>query len=217
MSDANWDVLEQAGIRSVTRLSDYGPYNLFPTDQQGLIRDPHCRWLPGREGRIIACPDFYLTPTRAELAIAQIERTVTAGGMIDIWAHTEEVTSVAQQAAWENVVSYVVGRGDIWIAPLSEIAGWQIARMTLDITELPEPTASPERGERVARRYQLQNLSSYPLIGLMIDVPSGTADVAINHEIVPREQWQVSGWLRIDLAAGQSIEVTLWPTRSSSR
>jgi hypothetical protein len=217
MSDANWDVIERAGIRSVTRLSDYGPYNLFPTDQQGLIRDPHCRWLPGREGRIIACPDFYLTPARAELAIAQIERTVTAGGMIDIWAHTEEVTSAAQQAAWENVVSYVVGRGDIWVAPLSEIANWQIARMTLDITTLSEPTTSLERGERVAQRYRIQNPSPYPLIGLMIDVPSGMADVAMNHEIVPREQWQGSGWLRIDLAAGQSIEVTLWPTRSSSR
>ncbi|ABY34954.1 MAG TPA: polysaccharide deacetylase [Chloroflexus aurantiacus] len=217
MSDANWDVLEQGGIRAVTRLSDYGPYNLFPLDERGLVRDPHCRWLPGREGRIIACPDFYLTPARAKLAVAQIEQTVAAGGMIDIWSHTEEVTSAAQQAAWEDVVSYTVGRGDVWVAPFSEIAGWQIARMTLNITTLTEPTASTDRGRSTAHRYQVQNTSPYHLVGMMIDLPPDTTDVAINNDIVPREQWQHSGWLRIDLAAGQTVEVTLWPTRSSSR
>ncbi|WP_298817002.1 polysaccharide deacetylase family protein [Chloroflexus sp.] len=218
MSDANWDVIEQAGIHSVTRLSDYGPYNLFPVDERGLIRDPHCRWLPGREGRIIACPDFYLTPARQKLAIAQIEHTVAVGGMIDIWAHTEEVTSVDQQTAWEDVVSYTVRRGDIWVAPLSEIAGWQIALKMLAITTLTEPVATPERrGGNVAQRYQLHNQSPYSLTGLMIDLPASTADVAINGALLPREQWQTSGWLRIDLAAGQITEVTLWPTRSSSR
>lgn len=218
MSDANWDVIEQAGIRSVTRLSDYGPYNLFPTDERSLIRDPQCRWLPGREGRIIACPDFYLTPARAELAIAQIERAVVVGGMIDIWAHTEEVTNAAQQAAWEDVVSYTVRRGDIWVAPLSEIASWQIALKMLDITQLAEPVGASERGGgSAAQRYRLHNLSPYPLIGLMIDLPAGTADVAVNNDIMPREQWQAGNRLRLDLAAGQTVEVTLWPTRSSSR
>ncbi|WP_298403371.1 polysaccharide deacetylase family protein [uncultured Chloroflexus sp.] len=218
MSDANWDVIEQAGIRSVTRLSDYGPYSLFPTDERGLIRDPHCRWLPGREGRIIACPDFYLTPARAELAMAQIDRAVAAGGMIDIWAHTEEVTSVAQQAAWEDVVSYTVRRGDVWVAPLSEIASWQIALKTIDITQLAEPVGAFERGSgSAAQRYRLHNRSAYPLVGLMIDLPSNTADVAVNNNIVPREQWQAGNRLRLDLATGQTVEVTLWPTRSSSR
>ncbi|MEF3274051.1 MAG: polysaccharide deacetylase family protein [Chloroflexus sp.] len=217
MSDANWDVIEQAGIRSVTRLSDYGPYNLFPTDERGLIRDPHCRWLPGREGRIIACPDFYLTPARRDLAIAQIERTVAVGGMIDIWSHTEEVTSAAQQATWEDVVSYAVRRGDIWVAPLSEIASWQIAWKLLTITTITEPAVTPERGSGAAQRYRLHNQSPYPLTGLLIDLPSNTADVALNNVLVPRPQWQTTGWLRIDLAAGQVAEVTLWPTRSSSR
>ncbi len=218
MSDANWDVIEQLGIRSVTRLSDYGPYNLFPTDEQGLIRNPQCRWLPGREGRILACPDFYLTPNRADLAIAQIERAVAVGGMIDIWAHTEEVTSVAQQTAWEDVVSYTVGRGDVWVAPLSEIAHWQMARMSLVIT--PVATSSDTFGlgnGDPAQRYLLSNPSPYELVGLMIDLPSDTAAVAIDHNIIPRTQWQARGWLRIDLAAGQTVEVTVWPTRSNSR
>ncbi|PMP86041.1 MAG: polysaccharide deacetylase, partial [Chloroflexus aggregans] len=219
MSDANWDVIEQLGIRSVTRLSDYGPYNLFPTDEQGLVRNPQCRWLPGREGRILACPDFYLTPDRAEMAIVQIERAVAVGGMIDIWAHTEEVTSVAQQTAWEDVVSYTVRRGDVWVAPLSEIAHWQIARMSLSIT--PVTTTSADsfgygNGEP-AQRYHLSNLSPYDLVGLMINLPSDTAAVAIDHNIISRTQWEARGWLRIDLAAGQTIEVTMWPTRSNSR
>ncbi len=218
MSDASWDVIEQAGIRSVTRLSDYGPYNLFPTDGRGLIRDPDCRWLPGREGRLIACPDFYLTPARAELAIAQIDQTVAYGGMIDIWAHTEEVTSAAQQAAWEDVVSYTVRRGDIWVAPLREIAEWQIARRALQITTLTDSALPAGRTSgSAAQRYQIWNQSSYPLAGLMVAVPATTVDVAINNDIVPREHWRASGWIRLDLAAGQAIEVTLWPTRSSSR
>ncbi|RMD75318.1 MAG: polysaccharide deacetylase, partial [Chloroflexi bacterium] len=155
---------------------------------------------------------------RADLAIAQIERAVAVGGMIDIWAHTEEVTSVAQQTAWEDVVSYTVGRGDVWVAPLSEIAHWQMARMSLVIT--PVATSSDTFGlgnGDPAQRYLLSNPSPYELVGLMIDLPSDTAAVAIDHNIIPRTQWQARGWLRIDLAAGQTIEVTMWPTRSNSR
>jgi peptidoglycan/xylan/chitin deacetylase (PgdA/CDA1 family) len=121
MSYASWDVLEAGGIRSLTRLSDQSQYNLFPLNEKGLIANPRCIPLPGHE-RLLACPDFYLTPDRTDLAIAQIDHAREVGGMIDIWGHTEEVVSKEQQAAWERVVRYAASHPDLWVAPLSEIA-----------------------------------------------------------------------------------------------
>ena len=46
-------------------------------------------------------------------------------GMIDYWAHTEEVTSPEQIAAWQSVVDACATAGDIWVAPLAEIANRQ--------------------------------------------------------------------------------------------
>lgn len=136
MSDANWDMLEQAGITAVTRLSDYGPYNLFPTDDRGVVRDPQCRWLPGRADRILACPDFYLTVERIPLALAQIGAAVEAGGMIDLWAHTEEVVTPEQIAAWTRVVARVADDDRIWVAPFGEIAAWKLATAQVQIERL---------------------------------------------------------------------------------
>ena len=46
-------------------------------------------------------------------------------GMIDYWAHTEEVTTPEQIAAWQSVVDACATAGDIWVAPLAEIADRQ--------------------------------------------------------------------------------------------
>jgi len=124
MSDASWQALAEAKIASVTRLSKQAQSNLFPQDKRGMTLKPHCEPLPSRP-QILACPDFYLTAQNADVALAQLEKTVEVGGAIDIWAHTEEVISPEQQAAWRKVVAYAVNRGDLWIAPLREIAAWQ--------------------------------------------------------------------------------------------
>jgi hypothetical protein len=42
--------------------------------------------------------------------------------MIDFWAHTEEVISPEQIAAWQRVVDTVASTGDVWVAPLADIA-----------------------------------------------------------------------------------------------
>lgn len=124
MSDTNWEALTKLGIRSVTRLSDQSPYNLFPLNPMGVVEQPYCLPLPGHAS-ILACPDFYLTPARVDLAIAQIEHTIAAGGVIELWAHTEEVVTEAQQAAWQRVVAYAATQPHLWIAPLREITDWQ--------------------------------------------------------------------------------------------
>jgi hypothetical protein len=137
MSEANWNVLTEQGVTSVTRLSDQSQYNLFPIDEQGLVRSPHCRPVPGHES-IMACPDFYLTPASADDAIAQIDRVLEQEGMIDLWAHTEEVVTPEQRAAWERVVHYAASHDDLWIAPLREIANWQHALHEVQITRISQ-------------------------------------------------------------------------------
>ncbi|EFO81259.1 polysaccharide deacetylase [Oscillochloris trichoides DG-6] len=158
MSERSWDALEQAGMSAVTRLSDQAQYNLFPLDEQGLVQESRCRWLPGREGRMLACPDFYLQPELTDLALAQIERAVEQGGMIDIWAHTEEVISPAQRAAWERVVQAAATNPAVWVAPFSEIAAWQRAVAQVQIEALG------------AGRYRLHNPSDLALPGLTLQL-----------------------------------------------
>ncbi len=216
MSDASWDVLEQGGIRSVTRLSNQMQYNLFPTDSDGVVLEPRCRWLPGREGRILACPDFYLTPERVSLALRQIERAVVAGGMIDLWAHTEEVTSPEQLRAWERVVQRVARDQRLWVAPLGEIAAWQAALATLKVELVAtEPDAAQPLIVRVT------NPGASDLAGLSLHLPANTRRIAVNGEELARQEWlhpRGQGWwpaaglATFDLAAGQTAEVQLWLT-----
>ncbi len=203
MSDASWDMLESAGITSVTRLSDQSQYNLFPRDASGLIADPRCRPLPGHE-RILACPDFYLTPQTAEQAIAQIDAARAVGGMIDLWAHTEEVTSPEQIEAWQRVIDYVAGQPDVWIAPLSEIADWQQALEHAHITII-EPTADANplafrvtnNGQRDLNRLAL----TLPFLPTRLTVDGDERGAALSDPPT----------LIVDLRAGQTMEVELWP------
>jgi peptidoglycan/xylan/chitin deacetylase (PgdA/CDA1 family) len=132
MSDESWDALVDAGITSVTRLSNQSQYNLFPQDANGMVITPDCIPLPGHE-QLLACPDFYLTPESATQAIEQINRARAVGGVIDLWAHTEEVISEEQRAAWEHVVHYAATDRTVWVAPLREIAEWKRALASLHI------------------------------------------------------------------------------------
>jgi hypothetical protein len=216
MSDAAWDTLERAGIRSVTRLSDQAQYSLWPSDADGVVHHPRCRWLPGREGRIMACPDFYLTPERVSLALRQIEQAVEARGAIDLWAHTEEVTSPEQIAAWRRVVGLVASDSRLWVAPLSEIAGWQAAIELLELR--PQPVAEGE----AAVRFTVVNGSDRDLVGLALHMPAATQRVSVNGDELERAGqraprgpgwWPAAGVATIDLGAGQSAEVTAWLTR----
>jgi peptidoglycan/xylan/chitin deacetylase (PgdA/CDA1 family) len=203
VSDQSWDAIERAGVTAVTRLSDYEQYNLFPADARGLVAEPRCRWLPGREGRILACPDFYLTEGSAGLAQEQIELAVAAGGMIDLWAHTEEVVSPAQIAAWDGVVSRAAADSRLWVAPFSEVAGWQAALAQVQI----QPATRRDQGA-AGQAFSVTNMSDRDLVGLTLQLPAGTARAAIGDD----EQALAGEQIVIDLAAGQRVEVTTWPS-----
>ncbi|MCU0491365.1 MAG: polysaccharide deacetylase [Chloroflexaceae bacterium] len=208
MSDASWEVLAAAGVRSVTRLSDQSQYNFFERDANGIVNEPHCRPLPGHE-QILACPDFYLTVASAERAIAQVQRAQAVGGMIDLWAHTEEVVTPEQIAAWTRVVDFVAGQPDIWVAPLPELADWQAALSQVRIEQVE--AAAPDTGQPT--RFTLVNGSNRTLEGVTLRLPFAVTRLVLNgDELSPANLPLVDPQrLRLTLQAGERLEVQVWP------
>jgi hypothetical protein len=201
MSYADWDALEAAGITSVTRTS-WSPNQ--PQYHIVSAEDPHCRPVPGHE-RILACPDFYLH-SQATAAQAQelIDRAVAAGGMIDLWAHTEEVTSAEQIAAWQQVVRYAArsrDAGQLWVAPLAEIADWQaaVAECTIENVQLKTDAAESTLS------FKLTNGSSRDLNGLTLTLPFKSRQLSVNGTIL-NSQFSI-----LNVPAGQTVEVQAWP------
>jgi peptidoglycan/xylan/chitin deacetylase (PgdA/CDA1 family) len=118
MSYAAWQELADAGITSVTRTS-WNPK--LPQYHIVNASEARCRPLPGHES-IMVCPDYYLTVERTPGALAVLADIRTKDGMIDFWAHTEEVISPDQIAAWQSVVDAVAASNDVWVASLRDIA-----------------------------------------------------------------------------------------------
>jgi peptidoglycan/xylan/chitin deacetylase (PgdA/CDA1 family) len=201
MTDAAWNALADAGITSVTR-THWSPAQ--PQYHLVSAAAAQCRPVPGHE-RITACPDFYLTEARAGLALEQLRHIIDVGGMTDFWAHTEEVVSDAQIAAWRMVVAAAANRrdlGQIWIAPLAEIADRAHAVAALTIEPLPA-------GADGAIRARITNASPADLPGLTLELPErvrqARCDGAILDAAAIRDRLVI-----IDLAAGQQCELNAW-------
>lgn len=208
MSDAAWDILEQAGIRSVTRLSDQPQYRFVNENE------PHCKAVPGHE-RILACPDFYLTPKSAGQAKQLIDRTLAVSGTLDLWAHTEEVTSPDQIAAWRDVVSYAAGKSELWIAPLDEIASWQQAldRIAIEQVVAKGQQVGADRSDTQPMTFTITNHNDRAMDGLTIGLPEAPGKITLNgttlnvHSSVLNSQFFILN----SLAAGETVEVQVWP------
>ncbi|MGQ9547036.1 MAG: polysaccharide deacetylase family protein [Roseiflexus sp.] len=203
MSYVNWQTLAAAGITSVTR-TNWNPrqpqYHLVNRDE------PRCRPVPGHE-TILACPDFYLTERSAAEAPVVIERAIAVGGMIDLWAHTEEVVTPAQMTVWREVVRYAAERrdaGDLWIAPLAEIADRQQAVALVHIERrAAEPTDNLSSDTPL--HFLVTNHSAHNLEGLTIELPFQAAratDVSGDVQYVLR-----GSRLIFNLAAGETKEI----------
>ena len=114
----SWDELASAGVTSITRTS-WNPH--LPQYHIVSAKEAKCRQLPGHEV-IMVCPDYYLTTASFPGAISLLHDIRKRDGMIDFWAHTEEVTTPEQFADWQAVVDTAAHAGDVWVAPLRTIA-----------------------------------------------------------------------------------------------
>lgn len=196
MSDANWQLLAESGITSVTRTSVQAQYRLVGPDE------PRCRAVPGH-ATILACPDFYLTERSAAEAPQVIERAINTGGMIDLWAHTEEVVTERQIAAWGEVVRYAAQRRDegaLWIAPLAEIAERQrdVARLSVR-----PPTWDGGEGKLV---FAVTNGSGWDLEAVAFELPFAAGRV----EAGGRSVTVAGNVIHFDLAAGETVAVSVY-------
>ena len=193
MNEDAWRAIEEAGIISLTRTArnpNQAQYQLV------TVTDPQCRSVPGHEA-LLACPDFYLTERTAMLAPAQIQRTIEVGGALDLWAHTEEVVSPTQIAAWRGVVAYATDlrdAGEVWIAPLAQIAARQqaVERVQVRVTDREGATV-----------YTLVN-GATALVDLTLRPGFVPGRVSAGARIV-------RGMVVFDLAADETREVTVWP------
>jgi hypothetical protein len=214
MSDENWRALEQAGISSVTR-TNWSQPNYQLADRARW----RCQPVPGHE-QIMACPDFYMiagrdTPPSAGIvqahagggrdeAIRQIDAAIAAGGMIDVWAHTEEATAPEQIADWRAVIAHAAqarDAGQLWIAPLAEIADWQaaVAECRIENVELKSQAAEP------IMSFKITNGSSRALQGITLTLPFKPKQITVDGQIL-NSQFSI-----LNLTAGQSVEVQAWP------
>ncbi len=125
--DANYAVLEELGYFVVTRTyhapQGRSQYWILPPDDLY-----HMRTVPGHPG-LWAFPDHYFTARASDVAWAKaaIDRVLRERGVTSLWAHTEEVVSPEQVAAWREVLAYAAARrGEgLWIAPLTEIVRYR--------------------------------------------------------------------------------------------
>jgi hypothetical protein len=215
MSYANWDALAAAGISSVTRTSwSQRQYDLFGRDKQGVTSAPFCRPVPGHE-HILACPDFYLTVRSAPLALKQLGVAIAAGGMIDLWAHTEEVVSPDQIAAWGQVVGYAAQQrdsGKLWIAPLAEIADWQTAVAELRIENVDLRNQVDESVPTLT--FTIHNGSQRDLSGVTLSLPWKVKKIGVDGAILNSQSPRghpILNSMQLNIQAGQTVEVQAWP------
>ncbi|WP_110514975.1 hypothetical protein [Herpetosiphon llansteffanensis] len=196
VTEAHWQTLRAAGIRTVVRTRVLDATNL----QRGL-NDRHLlidrRWwqprqLPGHD--LVALPDVYLTPQTALTATTYLQQAMASGGVIDIYAHNYEIYNPAQIAVWQTAIQQAVA-AQAWIATVPEIADrWRALKsIQLTIEQTPEQL-----------QIRLANQSRFDLAQLSLRLPAesigsdkGSFDQA-QHRLI------------LDLPANSAEEITIW-------
>jgi peptidoglycan/xylan/chitin deacetylase (PgdA/CDA1 family) len=190
MSHASWQVLAGEGIRSVTRTA------WTERVRRSWVADRE-RWslrsLPGHDS-ITVVADSYLTPNRLDEVRRDIQMALLNEGAIDLWAHTEEVTSEAQIDAWQAVIDEAAR--DFWVAPVPEIVRYaqDIRRVVIDV-----------ESEQPQYRFRVRNAGSNDLRGVTLTLPFAPERVEIDGESITHDGTR----LTLDLARGESRTITL--------
>jgi hypothetical protein len=195
MSNAHWQALEDAGIRSVTRTRL--PNDLNTLDDRYLLINRNLyqpRMLPGHA--VLAFPDFGLLPATQAEVLQRLAAAIAAGGVIDIWAHTNEIVTPEQIDAWRTAITAAAGNPAAWVAPLPDIAAyWRgVREVRAEILDAAGPL-----------RIRITNQGTSDLRGVMVRLP-GVAERAEGPVPIAISQDQ----LRVDLPAGASVELQVW-------
>ena len=195
MSDAHWRVLAASGISTVTRTRK--PNDLAQTDDQYLLIDRNRsqpRLLPGRD--VLALPDVQLLPADRAAVLQRLDHTIAAGGMLDIWAHTNEIVQPAQIAAWREVIARAAHTSAVWVAPIPEIAAyWRgIRQIEIEMLDAGSPL-----------RFRITNPSNHDLRGVTLRLPGTATRVDSALTITLNEDR-----LRLDVPANRAEEITVW-------
>ena len=173
MSDGNYAVLEELECLAVTRTyhepRGRSQYWILPPDD--LF---HMRTVPGHPN-LWAFPDHYFPGERSELAKAKavVDRVLLERGVTSLWAHTEEIVSPEQVAAWEELLAYAAARREagLWIAPLAEIVSFHHDLAQVDVR-------SQERPGRLV--VTVHNGSRHTLSGLTLTLPGPVRKVSLD-------------------------------------
>lgn len=184
----SWEVLAAHGITSVTRTNWSQPrYRLAD-------RDTYALWTVPGHATITVMADEYLTPG----SLGHIEQRMQAAwlheGAIDIWAHTEEVTSAAQQTAWRSVIA---ASERFWVTSLPAIVRWHqaIANVSIHLlSEEPQYTFNVENGNYTH------------LQGVTLILPFTPVRATINGRPANPD----GDRLILDLPAKSTLKVALW-------
>jgi hypothetical protein len=136
----------------------------------------------------------YLTPQSQDDVLQQMQAARLNEGAIDVWAHTEEVTSAEQIAAWQAVIEQA--QRDFWVAPVPEIVQYaqDIRQVTVDV-----------RAEQPAYIFRVHNGSEHDLQGVTLKLPYVPSTARIDGQPVT-----VKGTdLVLDLQRGETREIVL--------
>lgn len=199
LSYESWRVLRENGIRSITRTV------INPGQSRSWIADREhwtLRRLPGQDITVIA--DTYLTPDGKDRVLDDMRAALLNEGAIDVWAHTEEVTSPEQIEAWRSAIDAAVER--FWIAPVPEIVSWaeDVRRVTVEV-QAEGSAAVPGRPAQPDYRFVVRNRAPRELRGVTLTLPFAPSAAFVDGSPVA-----VDGTMLIlDLAAGQEVSVAL--------
>jgi hypothetical protein len=185
----SWEVLEANGITSLTRTNWRQPrFQIADRRTYGLRR------LPGHDTMTVIA-DEYLTPGSLPRVLERLELARLNQGAIDLWAHTEEVSTPAQREAWATVIA---AREPFWIAPVPEIVAWDRALERISV-----------RLEAEQPRYvfHVRNDNRAPLHKLTLVLPYTPAQVTVDGVVATA----IGDRLVLDVPARASVEVILWP------
>lgn len=196
MTAANWAVLEAAGIRSVTRTTwEEGQRRSWIADREQWA----LRRLPG--SNITVVPDIgdNLAPRTRDATLQKMRAALLNEGVIDVWAHTEEVTSAEQIATWQAVLD--AARPDFWIAPVSEIV--QYAQDVRQVTV-------EAQAEQPEYRFVVRNGSDRDLTGVTLTLPFAPTRITVDDNFVQ----PTGSTVTLDLKRGEARTIVLYTSQA---